>query len=88
MKKLIPTQDFVAMEIPKFDTAISLPDGVKIQKDSHFVAIAVGPDVKKIAVGDKIVAFNQSMLKVKLDDREYFVAKEEFIIGIIQEVEE
>ncbi len=88
MKKIIPTQDFVVMEIPERNSSIELPDGVKLRK-SYFVTTAIGPDVKKIQIGDRIVTMPQTMAQVKIEDegkeKEFYIVKEEFIMGIIHE---
>jgi len=87
MKKIIPTQDYVVLEIQRVKTNIVLPDDVVTEK-SCLIVLDVGPDVKKIRKGDSVITTPFDYIKVKFDDedkKEYYMAREEFIIGVIKE---
>jgi hypothetical protein len=88
MKKIIPMQDFVVMERQAPKLALALPDGVQPPK-SFTIVTAIGPTVKTISIGDRIVTIPSAMIQINMEDgdqnREFFIAKEEHVIGVIQE---
>lgn len=85
MKKIIPAKDFIVMTIPSRESAIALPDGVNVNREGFFVATAIGPDVKGIVVGDRIITIKEVIRSVKLDGKDYHLVKEEFVMGVIAE---
>lgn len=44
---------------------------------------SVGPDVKNIKKGDKIVYKNYSTTDVKIDDKDYIILKEEDVLATL-----
>lgn len=85
MKKIMPIKDFVVMTIPETKSAIALPEGVQVNKEAYMVAIAVGPDVKSIQVGDRVVTLKGTVVGIPVEGKNYYMAKEELIMGIITE---
>ena len=50
---------------------------------AYAVVESVGPDVKTIKKGDKIISKNYSTTDVKIDDKEYIIVKEEDILATL-----
>jgi chaperonin GroES len=71
-------------EAQKTQTAsgIYLPDASK-EKPSVAVVQAVGPDVKGIKVGDKIIYKEYSTTELKIDNTEYLIVKEEDVLATV-----
>lgn len=44
---------------------------------------SVGPDVKNVKTGDKIVYKNYSTTDIKLDDKDYIIVKEEDVLATL-----
>lgn len=66
----------------KTASGIYLPDNAK-EKPVLATVVAVGPDVKSLAVGDKIVYKEYSTTELKINDSEYLIVKEEDVLGTI-----
>jgi chaperonin GroES len=66
----------------KTASGIYLPD---TSKDKPAVAnvIAIGPDVKHVSVGDKIVYKEYATTELKIDDIEYLIVKEEDVLATV-----
>jgi chaperonin GroES len=81
-----PLADRVAAvrEEPQTKTAsgIYLPDNAK-EKPVLAKVEAVGPDVKGIKVGDKIVYKEYSTTELKINDTEYLIVKEEDVLATV-----
>jgi co-chaperonin GroES (HSP10) len=88
MKKIQPIKDFVVMTIPETKSAIALPEGVQVNKEAYMVAIAVGPDCKSIVVGDRVIALKGTIVGIPLDGKQFYMAKEEMLMGVIVEDKE
>lgn len=69
-------------EAVKTQTAsgIYLPDNAK-EKPVLAEAKAIGPDVKGIKVGDKIIYKEYSTTELKIDGVEYLIVKEEDVLA-------
>lgn len=50
---------------------------------AYAVVKSVGPDVKTVKKGDKIVYKNYSTTDVKIDDAEYIIVKEEDVLATL-----
>ncbi len=50
---------------------------------AYAVVESVGPDVKTVKKGDKIIYKNYSTTDVKLDDKEYIILKEEDVLATL-----
>lgn len=53
------------------------------EKPAYAVVESVGPDVKVIKKGDKIVYKNYSTTDVKLDNTDYIIVKEEDVLATL-----
>ena len=63
-------------------SGIYLPDNAK-EKPVVAEVKAIGPDVKGVKVGDKIVYKEYSTTELKIDTVEYLIVKEEDILATI-----
>ncbi len=70
-------------EIEKTAGGIYVPDVAK-EKPQKGTVEAIGSEVKELKVGDVVLFEKYSGSKIKLDDVEYLIIKEEDILGIIQ----
>ena len=50
---------------------------------AYAVVESVGPDVKTVKPGDKIVYKNYSTTDIKLDDKDYIIVKEEDVLATL-----
>lgn len=66
----------------KTASGLYLPDNAK-EKPVVAEVKAVGPDVKHVKVGDKIVYKEYSTTELKLNGTEYLVVKEEDILATV-----
>lgn len=66
----------------KTASGLYLPDNAK-EKPVVAEVKAVGPDVKSVKVGDKIVYKEYSTTELKLDGTEYLIVKEEDILATV-----
>lgn len=73
----------VRVEAPeKTASGLYLPDNAK-EKPVIAEVKAVGPDVKSVKVGDKILYKEYTTTDIKLDSTEYLVVKEEDILATV-----
>lgn len=63
-------------------SGIYLPDNAK-EKPVLAMVAAVGPDVKGIKVGDKIVYKEYSTTELTIDGTEYLIVKEEDVLATV-----
>lgn len=70
-------------ELEKTAGGIYVPDVAK-EKPQKGTVEAVGSEVKELKVGDVVLFDKYSGSKIKLNDVEYLIIKEEDILGIIQ----
>ncbi|MCX7912987.1 MAG: co-chaperone GroES [Thermodesulfovibrionales bacterium] len=70
-------------ELEKTAGGIYVPDVAK-EKPQKGTVEAVGSEVKEVKVGDVVLFDKYSGSKIKLNDVEYLIIKEEDILGIIQ----
>ncbi len=66
----------------KTTSGIYLPDNVK-EKPVIAKVVAVGPDVKNLKVGDRIVYKEYSTTELKVDGVEYLIVKEEDVLATV-----
>lgn len=71
-------------EVQKSQTAsgIYLPDNAK-EKPVLAEVKAIGPDVKGIKVGDKVVYKEYSTTELTIDGTEYLIVKEEDVLATV-----
>lgn len=53
------------------------------EKPAYAVVESVGPEVKEVKKGDKIVYKEYSTTEIKLDEKDYIVLKEEDILATL-----
>jgi chaperonin GroES len=63
-------------------SGIYLPDTAK-EKPAYAVVEAIGPDVKGIKKGDKIVYKDYTATELKVDGKEYLIMKEEDVLATV-----
>jgi chaperonin GroES len=66
----------------KTASGIYLPDNAK-EKPVLAKVVAIGPDVKALKVGDKIVYKEYSTTELKIDGTEYLIVKEEDVLATV-----
>jgi len=85
--KFKPLKDRVfvsyAEEMERTPGGIYVPETAK-EKPQKGKVEAVGSEVKELKVGDMVLFDKYSGSKVKIDDTEYLIIKEEDILGIVE----
>ena len=83
--QLKPLQDRIVAikEEPQKMTKSGILLGEAKESPSYAVIESVGPDVKSVKPGDKIVYKQYSTTDVKLDDKDYIIVKEEDILATL-----
>ncbi len=66
----------------KTASGLYLPDNAK-EKPVMAEVKAVGPDVKQVKVGNKILYKEYSTTEIKIDNVEYLIVKEEDILATV-----
>lgn len=66
----------------KTASGLYLPDNAK-EKPVLAKVVAVGPDVKSLKAGDKIVYKEYSTTELKIDGTEYLIVKEEDVLATV-----
>lgn len=83
--QLKPLKDhIVAIKEQPLETTKSgiLLGGAK-EAPAYAVVESVGPEVKTIKKGDKVIYKNYSTTDIKLDDQDYIIVKEEDILATL-----
>ncbi len=70
-------------QIPETKTKAGILLGEAKEQPAYAVVEAVGPDVKSIKKGDKVIFKEYAATDVKMDDKEYLILKEEDILATI-----
>jgi len=94
--KIKPLNDRVLLEAVKEERkrgGIILPETVEKERPQEGIVIAVGPgkfdeDGKRMAMtvkkGDKVLFTKYGPSEIKVDDKEYLIAREDDILAIIE----
>lgn len=53
------------------------------EKPAYAIVESVGPDVKSIKKGDKIIVKDYSATELKIDDKDYLIVKEEDVLATL-----
>ena len=82
---LKPLKDRVVAKVekPAEKTASGLLLGDAKEKPAYAVVEEVGPEVKAVKKGDKIVYKEYSTTEVKVDETDYIILKEEDILATL-----
>ena len=70
--------------VSKTASGLYLPENAK-EKPAYAVVEAIGPEVKHIKKGDKIVFKEYTTTELKVNDTEYLIVKEEDVLAKIAE---
>ena len=70
------------LEQPQEKTKSGILLGEAKEKQAYAVVESVGPDVKTVKKGDKIIYKEFSTTNVKVDETDYIIVKEEDILGV------
>ena len=83
--KLKPLNDRVVakMEEPVTVSKAGILLGEAKEKPAYAVVEAVGPEVKEVKAGDKIVFKEYSTTEIKIDEDNYIILKEEDILATL-----
>ncbi len=86
--KIKPLKDRVVVkysseELEKTPGGIYVPDVAK-EKPQKGTVIEIGSEVKEVKVGDTVLFDKYAGSKIKIDDVEYLIIKEEEILGIVE----
>lgn len=83
--QLKPLQDRVVAkkEEPQTTTKSGILLGEAKEAPSYAVVESVGPEVKNVKKGDKIIYKQYSTTEVKLDEVDYIILKEEDILAVV-----
>ena len=57
--------------------------GHQNEKPAYAIVESVGPDVKNVKAGDKIIFKEYTTTDIKIDNQEYLIVKEEDILATI-----
>jgi len=68
--------------VTKTVSGLYLPDNAK-EKPVLAKVMAIGPDVKSLKIGDKIVYKEYSTTELKINDIEYLIVKEEDVLATV-----
>ena len=95
--KIKPLSDHVLIEPIKEEektkTGILLPDTVEKERPEQGKVVAVGPGKKdeqgkiiplEVKPGDKVLFTKYGPTEIKVEDKEYLIAKEEDILAILE----
>ncbi len=78
------TDRIVALkEQPQEKTASGILLGAAKEAPAYAVVESVGPDVKSVKKGDKIIYKEYSTTNVKLDDKDYVIVEEKDVLATI-----
>ena len=83
--QLKPLQDRVVAikEEPMKATKTGILLGDAQEKPAYAVVESVGPDVKVVKKGDKIIYKQYSTTDVNIDDKDYIILKEEDVLATL-----
>ncbi len=68
--------------LKKTTSGLYLPDNAK-EKPVIAKVVAIGPKVKSLVIGDRIVYKEYSTTDLKIDDKEYLIVKEEDVLATV-----
>jgi chaperonin GroES len=82
-----PLADYVVAQNEEAESktasGLYLPDNAK-EKPKTAKVVAVGPDVKQVKVGDRIIYKSYSNTDVKVGSDEYLLVKEEDVLATVK----
>ena len=80
-----PLKDRVVavVEKPLEKTKSGIVLGEAKEKPAYAVVESVGPDVKDVKKGDKIIYKEYSATEIKMDEKDYIILKEEDVLATL-----
>lgn len=89
MREIIPTKDFIVMQVKHKDTGkIILPDNYDQAKlTSQFEIVYKGPTCKDVKVGDGVVVAPEAIIKFPFNGQDYFLSREENVGAVLREMD-
>jgi chaperonin GroES len=82
-----PLADYVVAQDEKAESktasGLYLPDNAK-EKPKTAKVVAVGPTVKQVKVGDRIIYKSYSTTEVKVEREDYLLVKEEDVLATVK----
>lgn len=81
--KPLKTNIVAAVEKPLEKTKSGILLGEAKEKPAYAVVSAVGPEVKSVKKGDKIVYKEYSTTEIKVDEKDYIILKEEDVLATL-----
>jgi co-chaperonin GroES (HSP10) len=85
--EIIPVKNFIILELPQNAASkIIHPENVKdgVVEIVDLIVVRKGPLCKKIKIGDKIVVDCQAIVPFKIDNKKYFLTREDNVGCIIR----
>lgn len=79
----ISQEDLPAGRLEKTKGGIVLPETVDKEKSEQGRVVAVGPNTKSVKKGDIVLFTKYGPNEVKINNKDYLIAKEEDILAII-----
>lgn len=83
MLKPLKTNVVAVVEKPLEKTKSGILLGEAKEKPAYAVVEAVGPEVKSIKKGDRIVYKEYSTTEIKMDEKDYIILKEEDVLATL-----
>lgn len=82
---LKPLKDRIVavVEKPLEKTASGILLGEAKEKPAYAVVESVGPEVKEVKKGDKVVYKEYSTTEIKVDEKDYIILKEEDVLATL-----
>ena len=71
------------VEKPLEKTKSGILLGEAKEKPAYAVVESVGPEVKEVKKGDKIIYKEYSQSEIKMDEKDYVIVKEEDVLAIL-----
>ena len=71
------------VEKPLEKTKSGILLGEAKEKPAYAVVESVGPDVKDVKKGDKIICKDYSTTEIKMDEKDYIILKEEDVLATL-----
>ena len=83
MKEPLKDRIVAVVEKPLEKTKSGILLGEAKEKPAYAVVESVGPEVKEVKKGDKIVYKEYSTTEIKMDEKDYIILKEEDVLATL-----
>jgi hypothetical protein len=75
-REIIPIRDFVLMVAKKYVGRILVPETTKETVDAEWHIIAIGPEVKWLKAGDRVIPEPNTVIGFKANGKIYYATRE------------